>query len=75
MKTKYQNSVCKRGWLHKWVTTSQDSKGIVERCERCGKKMMFSSKMPNHIFLSYHIRSVLRADDALFSREYPNIQI
>ena len=73
MKTRYQNSVCRRGWLHKWKRVGTSKNGYIERCERCGKQMNFSERMPNHIYISYHIRSVLRANDRLFKREYPNV--
>jgi hypothetical protein len=75
MKTRYQNSVCRRGILHRWVQIRPTNRGTLERCERCGTKMHFPNDTPNHIFLSYHIRSVLRADDPLFKREYPHITV
>jgi hypothetical protein len=75
MKTKYQNSVCKPGWLHKWIEVEKTKSGVLERCERCGMKKHFPNDMPSHLFLSYHIRDILRANDPLFKREYPNIKI
>lgn len=72
-KTRYQNSVCmKRGWLHKWIEITRTSMGTLERCERCGLKKHFSKDMPNHIYLSFHIRSILRANDPRFKKEYPH---
>lgn len=71
-KTKYQNSVCRRGWLHKFIQIKQTGTGFLERCERCGKQIHFPVNIPNHIYLSYHIRSVLQSHDPLFQREYPN---
>lgn len=75
METRYQNSVCRRGWLHKWIEIAKTRLGTLERCERCGMKMHFRNDMPNHLMLSFHIRSVLRASDPLFKKEYPNITI
>lgn len=72
MKTRYQNSVCRPGILHKFIQLRVTTHGSLERCERCGMQKMFSMSMPNHLYLSYHIRSILRADDRLFKREYPN---
>lgn len=72
-RTKYQNSVCRPGWLHKWKQIIVTEKGSLERCERCGLQMNFPNTIPNYVYLSYHIREVLRADDSLFRREYPNM--
>lgn len=72
METRYQNSVCRPGWLHKFKDIKQTSTGTLERCERCGLQMNFPSNMPSHLFLSYHIRQILRKSDPLFAREYLN---
>lgn len=37
-------------------------------------KICFSNLMPSKIYLSYHIREVLRKNDVMFAREYPNIK-
>lgn len=72
--TRYQNSVCRPGWLHKFRQLGIVKGGSLERCERCGKQMYFPSNTPNHIYLSYHIREVLRANDPMFKKEYLNIK-
>ena len=73
---RYQNSYCKKkGWLHKFNVVRQSDKGVLERCERCGENKNFPVNTPNHIYLSYHIRNILRADDPLFAREYPQIKV
>lgn len=70
---RYQNSECKGGYLHKFRQLYQTMTGYVERCERCGLQMHFPiTPEANHYYLSYHIREVLRAEDALFAHEYPN---
>lgn len=71
--TRYQNSVCRRGILHKFVLIRTTPLGVLERCERCGMKKHFKNNEPNHLYLSYHIRSVLKKSDNLFKKEYPNI--
>lgn len=73
--TRYQNSVCRRGWLHKWATIKYTEKGELVRCKRCGEKMHFDNKMPRHIIASYMARSMLQSSDTLFAREYPLIKI
>lgn len=77
MRNKYQNSFCGIGnyWLHDFKPVQDTPYGTYERCTRCGSGMHFPHDVPNHIYLSYHIRSVLRADDPLFTREYPHITV
>lgn len=75
METKYQNSLCRRGWLHKWLTIRYTEKGELVRCERCGDKMHLRNDMPRHIQASFLIRSILQSSDPLFAREYPEITI
>lgn len=70
-KGKYQNSVCRRGILHDYIQFKQTPLGYLERCRKCGDKKHFPLEMPNHIYLSYHIRSALQPTDPLFFREYP----
>lgn len=48
--------------------------GILERCTRCGAKMLFKHNGNNAYYLSYHLRSALQPDDALFAHEYPNFK-
>lgn len=73
MRTKYQNSVCKQGWLHKWNHLENLKGGSLERCERCGLQKHFPINYPNHLYLSWHIRSILRKSDTNFSKEYPGL--
>lgn len=70
---KYQNSECKNGWLHRWTQLAMIKGGSLERC-RCGLKMWFpADRGANAYYLSYHIRSVLRANDPRYQREYGNV--
>jgi 5-methylcytosine-specific restriction endonuclease McrA len=71
-KHRYQNSVCRRGWLHDFRQIKETSHGFLERCLRCGKKAHFPGNVPNHVYLSYHVRSALQKGEPLFNREYPN---
>jgi hypothetical protein len=72
---RYQNSQCRNYYLHDFLQVAQTSRGFVERCRRCGKQMHFPLDTPNHIYLSYHIRSALQSHDDLFAREYPDIKL
>lgn len=67
---RYQNSVCKGGYLHNFLQIKETNIGFLERCSRCGKQMHFPGNVPNHVYLSYHIRSALQINDPLFKREY-----
>lgn len=75
METKYQNSFCDIGnyWLHDFKPVQDTQYGTYERCTRCGKGEHVPFNMPSHIYLSSRIRSVLRENDTLFTREYPHI--
>ncbi len=33
----------------------------------------FPVNIPNHLYLSWHLRDVLRKGDPLFAKEYPHI--
>lgn len=71
---RYRKSVCRGAWLHKFKQIKQTQTGVLERCERCGMTKHFPINAPNLYYLQYHIRSILRKSDPLFSREYPNIK-
>lgn len=75
MSSRYQRSECKGGFLHKFVQVKQTTTGYVERCERCGVQVHFPVDTPNHIYIQYHIRSILRASDPRFKKEYPEIKV
>lgn len=67
---RYRKSVCKGNFLHKFKEVKQTSTGLLERCEICGLQIHFPMNAPNIYYLQYHIRSILRASDPLFNREY-----
>lgn len=64
--------MCKNNYLHDFRQTRVFRDGIEERCLRCRKAMFFPYTVPNHIYLSFHIRSALQPSDPLYSREYNN---
>lgn len=69
---RYQKSECKGGYLHKFRILSEHKGGLVERCERCGTKMLFPKDTPNHKYMEFHVRQALQVSDPRFLREYPN---
>lgn len=73
---RYQNSWCKKvGFLHAFKPIMETGKGVLERCGRCKEKKHFPHGMNNARYLSYHIRDILRANDPMFRKEFPNITI
>lgn len=70
MRGRYQNSVCKLGWLHKFRPMKQTKKGTLERCERCGKLLHCPMDMPNNLYVSYHVRDILRDYEPMYRKEY-----
>lgn len=73
-KGRYQNSVCTLGALHDFIQVTETNKGFLERCTKCGEQIHFPADVPNHIYLSFHVRSAIQPSDPLFFREYPNAQ-
>lgn len=70
----WQNSLCLEGlWLHKYRIIENKDSGVVEICERCGGRQLFSSNVPNTEYLSHHIRSVLPREEVRFNKEYQSI--
>lgn len=67
---RYQNSYCRGNWLHKFQIIKQTKDGVLERCDKCGLEKHFSVDVPNHIYLSYHLRSGLQIYDPMYQREY-----
>lgn len=68
--SRYQNSECKRNMLHDFKIITSDHTGLLERCSRCGLKKHFPNDTPNHIYISWHIRQALSANDPRFNIEY-----
>lgn len=56
--------------LHDYRIINQLSTGLLERCTRCGDTKHFPHNTPNHIYLSYHIRSSLQRNEPRFNIEY-----
>lgn len=66
-----KNSQCLNDYLHDFRKVENTKDGFVERCLRCGEQLHIPHNMPNDVFLSYHNRSALQANDPLFLHEYP----
>lgn len=56
--------------LHDYKIMEQTNIGVLERCTRCGDTKHFPNNIPNHIYLSWHIRSALQKTDPRFNIEY-----
>lgn len=69
---RYQNSVCRRGHLHDFLQVKETKTGFLERCRKCGVQLHFPANVPNHIYLSFHVRSALQPSEPMFLREFPN---
>jgi hypothetical protein len=69
---RYQNSVCRNGYLHDFRLVRETDVGFLERCTRCGKQVHFPGNVSNAYYLSFHIRSSLQKGEPLFEHEYPN---
>lgn len=68
----HKNSECKRNMLHAFIVVDSSTRGIIERCTRCGLKKHFPDNTPNAVYLSYHNRSALQFNDPRFHIEYPH---
>lgn len=72
----YQNSVCKKKlpFLHDYRPLYKKDGGLVEKCTLCGDKQFFPEKIPNAMYLSYHIKQALQPSDRIFKYNWPNFQ-
>lgn len=71
----YQNSVCKGGWLHRYIIKRSYKNAVEEICAICKDRKIFSQDTPNRIYLSYHLRESLQPSRGLiFQREYPQYE-
>lgn len=65
-----KNSLCRGGLYHEYYIVKQYKDGVVEICKRCKDRQFFRNSIPNHIYLSYHLRSLIQKKDPRFKREY-----
>lgn len=70
MESNLRNSKCMDGWLHRYEVVAMFETGALEICEICRDRQFFHNKIPNHIYLSYHLRSTLQPYDGRFRKEY-----
>ena len=66
----YKNADCLGSQYHDFriVNTYPDS--ITERCFKCHKQVYFRNNVPNHIYLSYHLRSIIQPNNPRYLKEY-----
>jgi len=68
-----KNSLCQANLFHDYQITKSFESGVVEMCSRCKHRVYFPNTVPNHIYLSFHLRSMLQPSDPRYKREYaPN---
>lgn len=65
-----ENSKCILGFLHDYQIVKNLPKGVLERCAKCKDEQWFPNNIPNHIYLSFHKRLLLRIDNPRFKKEY-----
>jgi hypothetical protein len=66
----HKNSECIGGHMHRWVIVKEWPQGVEEVCDVCRKTMFAHFKIPNHIYLASHLRSILKPSDSRFKYEY-----
>ena len=75
----FQNSYCKSGYLHKFMTISSTPDAVLERCVKphCGKRHVIKLwKGEPHIvdYARFHMREMLVKQHRLFNREFPSYE-
>lgn len=65
-----RNSECVGSWMHHYEIIKVLEEGVIERCEICNDEQFFHNDTPNHIYLSYHLRSTLNPRNLQFYHEY-----
>lgn len=63
-------SECASGFLHDYRIVKVFPNGMLEVCLKCRDKQYFKNNTPNHVYLSYHMRSALQKDHPRFQKEY-----
>lgn len=64
------NSDCSSGMMHDYQIQEMYPKGLLEVCSRCKDKQFFPNNIPNHIYLSFHLRNSLQKWNPRFNKEY-----
>jgi len=68
----------KKGWLHNFQIIAQSPDGVLERCDKCHKKVFFKvigGRVNNRKYISHHERQALNPAHRLFRKEYPHVKI
>lgn len=69
----FEASKCRGMWLHKYYAISNTESHVLERCLRCGKKLVLKLQngVPKNIlYASNHLREFLVPQHPLFKHEY-----
>ena len=69
-----EKSICKGGWLHRFVILSQSPYWVEEGCLICRKKVYFKiieGRIDNLNYAKCHIRQGLPKNHRLFYHEFP----
>jgi hypothetical protein len=70
-----KNSNCEvPGYLHDYQIFKVVKEGVVEVCTRCKDSQYFPNTIPNHIYLSFHMKQLVQKKDPRFKREYPHFK-
>ena len=67
-------SICKSGWLHRFILLRQSPEFAEEGCVICKKKAFYKvvrGRIDNLAYLKTHIRQALPPFHSLYYREYP----
>ena len=64
------NSECCNGFMHDYEIKEYYPIGLLEVCSKCKDKQFFKNNIPNHIYLSYHLRVMLNKTNPRFYKEY-----
>ena len=67
---KWSKSKCKGNLLHSYKIAKTFPTGVVEICTRCKDRQFFHNKIPNAVYLEYHLRQALQRNNPRFIREY-----
>jgi hypothetical protein len=70
MQESIKNSQCKGGLYHDYQIVDNAIDGVIEMCTNCRERKYFNNKIPNWIYLSYHLKSFLQPTDPKYKRHY-----
>ncbi len=65
-----KNSICRHNLYHDYQIVRTTENGVVEMCTKCKKRVYFRNNVPNIVYLSHHLRSMLRPGNYKYLRHY-----